>query len=295
MMGRAAWPCGRGGGIGIWDIELAPACFAPGRSSSASWGWNQPIARFRSKLHAGCVIRRIVPVCCRPCRTRRPRQGQLSGRVSHHSAGWRGPVDPRPRSTHPGRRRRCASQQRGRRRHLRPQVGRGRAARKRGKVSPCLEQSPLGKAMADLDFRFRSVNPALCAMLGYTRSGTDGRGTSTSYISDDQRIMQPACGSLIDGSAPQIQVEERFLRKSGDPLWVNVNVAPIRDRWQHPLYARRHREHRRSPADDRDSAGKRNPSTIAEQRLANWRKNAAPNWRPAGRSYRPFSSTRWTG
>ena len=30
------------------------------------------------------------------------------------------------------------------------------------------EQSPLGKAMAGLDFRFRAVNPALCDMLGYT-------------------------------------------------------------------------------------------------------------------------------
>ena len=30
------------------------------------------------------------------------------------------------------------------------------------------EQSPLGKAMAGMDFRFRAVNPALCAMLGYT-------------------------------------------------------------------------------------------------------------------------------
>ncbi|HET7879696.1 MAG TPA: PAS domain-containing protein, partial [Acetobacteraceae bacterium] len=37
------------------------------------------------------------------------------------------------------------------------------------------EQSPLGKAMADLDFRFRAVNPALCAMLGYAESELIGR------------------------------------------------------------------------------------------------------------------------
>ena len=33
----------------------------------------------------------------------------------------------------------------------------------------------------------------------------------------------------LDGSLPQIQIEERFLRKSGEPLWVSVNVGPIRD------------------------------------------------------------------
>ena len=37
------------------------------------------------------------------------------------------------------------------------------------------EQSPLGKAMAGLDFRFRAVNPALCAMLGYTEDELIGR------------------------------------------------------------------------------------------------------------------------
>ena len=42
--------------------------------------------------------------------------------------------------------------------------------------------------------------------------------------------------SLIDGSAPQIQIEERFLRKSGDALWVSVNVGPIRDADGNILY-----------------------------------------------------------
>src|SRR5262249_50201372 len=37
------------------------------------------------------------------------------------------------------------------------------------------EQSPLGKAMAGLDFCFRAVNPALCSMLGYTEDELVGR------------------------------------------------------------------------------------------------------------------------
>ena len=42
--------------------------------------------------------------------------------------------------------------------------------------------------------------------------------------------------ALIDGTLPQIQLEERFLRKSGDALWVSVNVGPIRDADGNILY-----------------------------------------------------------
>jgi len=98
------------------------------------------------------------------------------------------------------------------------------------------EQSPLGKAMADLDFRFRSVNPALCAMLGYTEDELVGRRFLDVVHQDDRELCSRLARSLINGSAPQIQVEERFLRKSGDPLWVNVNVAPIRDADGNVLY-----------------------------------------------------------
>jgi PAS domain S-box-containing protein len=91
------------------------------------------------------------------------------------------------------------------------------------------EQSPLGKAMAGLDLRFRSVNPALCAMLGYTEEELVGRSYLEIVHPDDRELCSTLGRSLIDGKVPQIQLEERFLRKSGEPLWVNVNVAPIRD------------------------------------------------------------------
>jgi PAS domain S-box-containing protein len=98
------------------------------------------------------------------------------------------------------------------------------------------EQSPLGKAMADLDFRFRSVNPALCAMLGYSERELVGRSFLEVVYPDDRAACAELGRSLIDGTVPQIQMEERFLRKSGDPLWVNVNVAPIRDTDGNVLY-----------------------------------------------------------
>ena len=98
------------------------------------------------------------------------------------------------------------------------------------------EQSPLGKAMAGLDFRFRAVNPALCAMLGYTEDELIGRSFLDIVHPDDRDRLRCTGRALVDGSAPQIQIEERFLRKSGDALWVSVNVGPIRDADGNILY-----------------------------------------------------------
>ena len=54
------------------------------------------------------------------------------------------------------------------------------------------EQSPLGKAMAGADFRFRAVNPALCDMLGYTDRRTDRHAAfSTWSIRTTARIALP--------------------------------------------------------------------------------------------------------
>ena len=91
------------------------------------------------------------------------------------------------------------------------------------------EQSPLGKAMAGLDLRFREVNPALCKMLGYTEAELVGRSFLDIVHPDDRDACASLGRLLADGSLSQTQIEERFLRKSGDPLWVSVHVAPIRD------------------------------------------------------------------
>ncbi|HEX4172681.1 MAG TPA: PAS domain S-box protein [Acetobacteraceae bacterium] len=98
------------------------------------------------------------------------------------------------------------------------------------------EQSPLGKAMAGLDLRFRSVNPALCTMLGYSEEELVGRSLLDVVHPDDRETHGRLGQSLINGSLPQIQVEQRLLRRSGDPLWVSVNVAPIRDAEGNSLY-----------------------------------------------------------
>ncbi len=91
------------------------------------------------------------------------------------------------------------------------------------------EQSPLGKAMAGRDFRFRAVNPALCEMLGYTEDELIGRSFLDIVHPDDRENCAAQGRALLEGTTPRIKLEERFVRKSGEALWVSVNVGPIRD------------------------------------------------------------------
>jgi PAS domain S-box-containing protein len=98
------------------------------------------------------------------------------------------------------------------------------------------EQSPLGKAIAGPDFRLREVNPALCNMLGYTQEELIGCSYLDIVHPEDRDNCARLGRALFEGEIAQIQIEERFLHKSGTPLWVNVNVGPIRDADGKQLY-----------------------------------------------------------
>lgn len=99
------------------------------------------------------------------------------------------------------------------------------------------EQSPLGKATVDHEFRFREVNPALCEMLGRTKEQLVGSSILDLVHPDDRAVCLEKGRALIEGRLPQVQLEERFLRETGEPFWVRLNIGPIRDTQGHILYS----------------------------------------------------------
>jgi len=90
------------------------------------------------------------------------------------------------------------------------------------------EQNPLGMATADLDGHLREVNSALCQMLGYTAEEL----TRLSYLDivhpDDREECARQGGAAAAGATLHLRLEERFVRKSGESVWVKINVCPIR-------------------------------------------------------------------
>ena len=99
------------------------------------------------------------------------------------------------------------------------------------------EQSPLGKATAGADFRFREVNPALSAMLGYQADELIGISFLDIVHPDDRDDCRRGAAAMAAGEIAHFQREERFLPKSGAPVWVNINVGPIRDAEGRFLYS----------------------------------------------------------
>jgi PAS domain S-box-containing protein len=91
------------------------------------------------------------------------------------------------------------------------------------------DQSPLGKATAGRDFRFLEANPALCRMLGYAAEELVGRNFTEFVHPDDVSACIERGQQLVAGTIPQLQLEERFIHKSGKAFWVRINVGPIRD------------------------------------------------------------------
>jgi PAS domain S-box-containing protein len=89
------------------------------------------------------------------------------------------------------------------------------------------EQSPLGMATADLDGRFREVNPALSRMLGYASEDLPGLSYLDIVHPDDHEECARQGRAAAAGAIPHFQLEGRFIRKSGEPIWVSINVSPV--------------------------------------------------------------------
>jgi diguanylate cyclase (GGDEF)-like protein/PAS domain S-box-containing protein len=98
------------------------------------------------------------------------------------------------------------------------------------------EDSPLGMAVVGLDFKFVTVNSALCRMLGYSADEltalTFPQITHPEDLDADVKLAQ----RLMRGEIPNYSIEKRYYKKNGDVLWIRLTVAFVRDENSNPLY-----------------------------------------------------------
>jgi PAS domain S-box-containing protein len=101
----------------------------------------------------------------------------------------------------------------------------------------CFEHATIGFAIADLDGRLVAVNPAYCALTGYTETELK--------LNHDYKTLThpedlPATAELVTqvktGQIPNFTVEKRYQRKDGGIAWVRNNVSMIRDEKSQPIY-----------------------------------------------------------
>ena len=103
------------------------------------------------------------------------------------------------------------------------------------------ENAPVGMSIVDFSpehlGRFRRVNEAMCRMLGYSRRELSARGIREITHPDDQGIDDDILRQGLAGGADRFQVEKRYLRADGTPLWVSLHTSVVRDSAGTALYA----------------------------------------------------------
>jgi PAS domain S-box-containing protein len=116
---------------------------------------------------------------------------------------------------------------------LRVSEGATRAAEARYEAA--FEHTPIGIGIIDTGGQFMSVNPALCKLLGYTRSDLLRSSPAAITHPDDRERGISLVRSLIAGKLDSYEVEERFLHADGHPIDVSIHAALVRDSEDKPL------------------------------------------------------------
>ncbi|SDR66467.1 PAS domain S-box protein [Opitutus sp. GAS368] len=90
-----------------------------------------------------------------------------------------------------------------------------------------MHHSPIGMSLVTLDGRWLEVNPALCAIVGYTREEMLNRDFQSVTHPDDLPADRSAIAQLVARQTASYQREKRYLHKDGRTVWVQVHVSLI--------------------------------------------------------------------
>ncbi|GAB3991051.1 sensor histidine kinase [Nocardioides marmoraquaticus] len=96
--------------------------------------------------------------------------------------------------------------------------------------------APIGQAIVDLDGHWRTVNPALAALTGYTPEQLLGMTFQDITHPDDLDLDLDLLRRLLEREIDSYRMEKRYFDAAGDIIWVLLSVALVRDDDGDPLY-----------------------------------------------------------
>jgi PAS domain S-box-containing protein len=90
-----------------------------------------------------------------------------------------------------------------------------------------VEDAPIGIAFADRSGRYRHCNRAFCTMLGFDTEELKGESMASLTHSADLESTTAGLERLWSGEIAHLDVEKRYLRKSGGALWVHATTSLV--------------------------------------------------------------------
>lgn len=91
-----------------------------------------------------------------------------------------------------------------------------------------MDNAPIGQAIADMSLRALYVNPALCAMFGYTAAELIGINLREFVYPDDIATAEAAFNVLKNSASAHVESELRLVRRDGTTVWVQRDAVVVR-------------------------------------------------------------------
>ena len=89
------------------------------------------------------------------------------------------------------------------------------------------EEGPLGLALVGKDYRFEKVNNALCRMVGYDEEELLRLSFVEITHPDDVRADVDLAEQLFKREIPFYRIQKRYVKKSGEIIWINLTASMI--------------------------------------------------------------------
>ena len=104
-------------------------------------------------------------------------------------------------------------------------------------VQAILEAAAVGIVRVDMNGRLTRTNPAFRNMLGYTEEMLDGLAFARLTHPDDSPANLQLQWDLQEGLCDGYQVEKRYCRADGSPLWADLTLSLVRDGAGQPQFS----------------------------------------------------------
>jgi diguanylate cyclase (GGDEF)-like protein/PAS domain S-box-containing protein len=99
------------------------------------------------------------------------------------------------------------------------------------------EEGAVAMGIVDTTYRFIEVNEAFCQMLGYTREELLKLRVRDVSHPDDYDVAADLFARAVQGEIPTYRLEKRYLKKTGEEVWVQLSSSMVLDAVGKPAYS----------------------------------------------------------
>ncbi|MBA2722058.1 MAG: PAS domain S-box protein, partial [Methylibium sp.] len=97
------------------------------------------------------------------------------------------------------------------------------------RLAAVFNSTAVGVALIGLDGRFVQVNDSFCRITGYSREELAATDRGALTHPDDRARSLASMEALTAGQVANFDIEKRYIRKDGTPVWVQNSVSLVRD------------------------------------------------------------------